>query len=92
MNTNDNFDALWANLRAAVTQARTPVTVHQPPSQLALRTKKGPYVGHSDSHHETSIEVSKDSIMMVRGGALMRCHLSPEEALQLAANLVAIHS
>jgi hypothetical protein len=91
MNSNDNFDALWDNFRTAVAEARTPVTVHQPPTVLTLRTKKGPSAS-SDYHHETSIEVCKDSIMMVRGGALMRCHLSREEALQLAANLVAIHS
>lgn len=92
MNTNDNFDALWANLRNSVAEARTPVAVPEPPKQLSLQINKGPMAEYSDSHHRCTIEVSKEEITMVRAGALMRCRLTSEEAIQLAANLIAIHA
>jgi hypothetical protein len=40
----------------------------------------------------TEIEVTNNSIQLLRSGSLMRAYLTKEEALQLAANLIAIHT
>ena len=83
MNTNDNFDDLWANLRAAVTEARTA----KPKRIKMLATSPLPNViDHTD------IEVDGASIQMHRTGSLMRCYLTKEDALKLAANLITIHT
>lgn len=83
MNTNDNFDALWANLRTAVTEARTA----KPKRINMVATSPMPKViDHTD------IEVSNDSILMQRAGSLMRAYITKEDALKLAANLITIHT
>jgi hypothetical protein len=40
----------------------------------------------------TDIEVDGASIQMHRTGSLMRCYLTKEDALKLAANLITIHT
>jgi hypothetical protein len=83
MNTNDNFDSLWSNLRASIVEARTTT----PQRLKVVATSPMPTViDHTD------IEVSNDSIQMHRAGSLMRCYLTKEDALKLAANLITIHT
>jgi hypothetical protein len=88
MNTNDNFDSLWANLRNAVTEARTPKTVEPVrPKELVMTTTHplDSVIANSD------IVVTKDSIQIHRAGALIKTYLTKEDAIRLAANLIAIH-
>lgn len=89
MNTNDNFDSLWANLRNAVTEARTPKTVEpMRHNELVMRTT------HPLDHiiANSDIVVTKDSIQIYRSGALIKTYLTKEDAIRLAANLIAIHN
>ena len=89
MNTTDNFDALWANLRNAVTEARTPKTVEPVrPKELVMETT------HPLDHiiGNSTIEVTDDSIKIYRAGALIKTYLTKEDAIRLAANLIAIHT
>ena len=83
MNTNDNFDALWANLRTAVTEARTAKPKH---IRLAATSPMPKVIDHTD------ICVEQDSIFMQRAGSLMRAYITKEDALKLAANLITIHT
>jgi hypothetical protein len=80
---NDNFDTLWSNLRASIVEART-----TSPQHLKVRaTSPMPKViDHTD------IEVSNDSILMQRAGSLMRAYITKDDAIKLAANLIAIHT
>ena len=80
---NDNFDALWANLRTAVTEARTAKPKH---IRLAATSPMPKVIDHTD------ICVEQDSILMQRAGSLMRAYITKDDAMKLAANLIAIHT
>lgn len=77
MNTNDNFDALWSNLRASIVEARTTNRL-----KLAATSPLPTVIGHTD------IEVDGSSIVMHRTGSLMRTYITKEDAIQLAINLI----
>jgi hypothetical protein len=89
MNTNDNFDSLWANLRNAVTEARTPKTVE--PVRLKEITMQTTHP-LDNVIAKSTIEVTEDSIQIYRAGALIKTYLTKEDAIRLAANLIAIHT
>jgi len=80
---NDNFDDLWANLRAAVTEARTA----KPKYIKMLAISPLPTViDHTD------IEVDGAGILMHRTGSLMRCYLTKDDALKLAVHIISIYA
>jgi len=77
------------SIREAVIQAKTEQaeTVTRK-DHLRMRTTPAQY----DFIGATEIEVTNNSIQLLRSGSLMRTYLTKEEALQLAANLIAIHT
>jgi len=83
MTTNDNFDSLWANLRTAVTEARTA----KPKRINMVATSPKPRV-----MDDTDIYVEQDSIVLVRTGIVMRAFTTKDDAIKLAANLIAMHT
>ena len=83
MNTNDNFDDLWANLRASIVEART-----AKPKQIKMLAIS-PLPNVID---HTDIEITHDSIAMLRPGSVMRCYLTKDDALKLAVHIISIHA
>jgi hypothetical protein len=77
------------SIREAVIQAKAEQaeTVTRK-DHLRMRTTPAQY----DFIGATEIEVTNNSIQLLRSGSLMRTYLTKEEALQLAANLIAIHT
>jgi UV DNA damage repair endonuclease len=73
-----------AVIQAKAAQAETVVRKNH----IRMKTTPDQY----DPIGATEIEVTKDSIQLLRCGAIMRTYMTKEEALQLAANLIAIHT
>jgi hypothetical protein len=75
-----------AVIQAKAAQAETLTVVRK--NHIRMKTTPDQY----DPIGATEIEVTKDGIQLLRCGAIMRTYMTKEEALQLAANLIAIHT
>lgn len=78
------------SIREAVIQAQAAraETVVYSKDHIRMKTTPAQY----DFIGATEIEVTNNSIQLLRVGSIMRTYLTKEEALQLAANLIAIHT
>ena len=78
------------SIREAVIQAKAAraETVVSSKDHIRMKTTPAQY----DFIGATEIEVTNNSIQLLRVGSIMRTYLTKEEALQLAANLIAIHT
>jgi len=78
------------SIREAVIQAKAAraETVVYSKDHIRMKTTPAQY----DFIGATEIEVTNNSIQLLRVGSIMRTYLTKEEALQLAANLIAIHT
>jgi hypothetical protein len=87
--TTMNDQQIIDSIREAVIQAQAEQaeTVTRK-DHLRMRTTPSQY----DFIGATEIEVTNNSIQLLRSGSLMRTYMTKEEALQLAANLIAIHT
>lgn len=86
---NETINSISDSIREAVIQAKaaqTEAVVRK--NHITMRTTPGQY----DFIGATDIEVTNNTIQLLRSGSLMRTYMTKEEALQLAANLIAIHT
>lgn len=86
---DETINSISDSIREAVIQAKAAQaeTVVRK-NHIRMKTTPGQY----DPIGATEIEVTNDSIQLLRCGAIMRTYMTKEEALQLAANLIAIHT
>lgn len=86
---NETINSISDSIREAVIQAKAAqaeAVVRK--NHITMRTTPAQY----DPIGATEIEVTNDSIQLLRCGSIMRTYMTKEEALQLAANLIAIHT
>lgn len=86
---DETINSISDSIREAVIQAKAAqaeIVVRK--NHIRMKTTPDQY----DPIGATEIEVTKDGIQLLRCGAIMRTYMTKEEALQLAANLIAIHT
>jgi hypothetical protein len=81
MNSNDNFDALWAGLKDSVIAARR--------KQLKLTFT---HTTGARNISDTEVMVTPGEMQLYRGGTTMITPMTREEALQIATNIIAINA
>ena len=77
MQSSDNFDALWAGLKDSVIAARR--------KQLKLTFT---HTTGARNISDTEVMVTTGELQLYRDGSTMISHMTREEALEIAVNLI----
>jgi hypothetical protein len=80
MQSSDNFEALWANLKDSITAARR--------KQLKVSFS---YTSYDNLISSTEVLVTTGEMQLYRDGTTMITPMTRDEALEIAANLI-IHN